>query len=101
MSVVNEETKVNSNCSVEQARVLHGQGQNQQAIDMLQKVIEEQANNMEARELLGDIYMACNEYTLARRQYRYIFDRRRHEVSAAIKLAEVYMCLPKKTGSSL
>ena len=71
------------------------QGENQKAIELLEKTIQEQPKNMAARELLGDIYFACELYNLARRQYRYIFNHRRHAVELALKLAQVYMCIPK------
>lgn len=81
---------------LQEAHSLHEAGQDEEAISLLETILEQEPNNMAARELLGDIYYARDEYKLARRQYRYVFDRRRHAVGAALKLAEVYLCLPKK-----
>lgn len=81
---------------VQEAQALREAGQVEEAIRLLTEILEQEPNNMRARELLGDIYYDLNEYKRARRQYRYVFDRRRHEVRIALKLVEVYLCLPKK-----
>ncbi len=82
--------------TIEEAKALCEAGQQERAIKPLKAIIEQEPNNITARELLGDIYYAREEYKLARQQYRYIFDRRRHNVEAALKLVEVYLCIPKK-----
>ncbi len=51
---------------------------------------------MATRERLGDIYYAQEKYQEARRQYRYIFERRRHAGDVALKLVQVYLCLPNR-----
>lgn len=81
---------------LQEARALYDEGRNEEAINLLNAILGQEPNDMAARELLGDIYYAREEYKSARRQYRYIFDRRRHAVRVALKLAEVYICLPKK-----
>jgi tetratricopeptide (TPR) repeat protein/transposase len=81
---------------VQEAQALHRAGQDEEAIRLLIEILGQEPNDMTARELLGDIYYARDEYKQARQQYRYVFDRRRHEVSVALKLVEVYLCLPKK-----
>lgn len=81
---------------VQEAQALREAGQVEEAIRLLTEILEQEPNNMKARELLGDIYYDRNEYKQARQQYRYVFDRRRHEVRVALKLVEVYVCLPKK-----
>lgn len=81
---------------LQEAQALYEAGKQEQAIRLLKSILEQEPNNMEARELLGDIYYAREQYTKARRQYRYIFDRRRHAVEAALKLAEVYLAIPNK-----
>jgi tetratricopeptide (TPR) repeat protein len=82
--------------TVEEATALYEAGQEETAIKLLKTIIEQEPNNMTARELLGDIYYAGEAYKSARQQYRYIFDRRRHEVRVALKLAEIYLCIPRK-----
>ncbi len=79
-----------------QAVELSKTGQVEKAITILKQVIERAPKNMGAREHLGDIYYEQEDYKQARRQYRYIYDRRRHEVDVALKLSEVYLCLPSK-----
>jgi tetratricopeptide (TPR) repeat protein len=81
---------------VQEAQALCEAGRVEEAICLLTEILEQETNNMRARELLGDIHYNLNEYKEARRQYRYIFDHRRHEVRVALKLVEVYLCLPKK-----
>ena len=80
---------------VQEAQALRKVGQIEEAIRLLIEILEQEPNNMTARELLGDIYYARKEYKQARRQYRYVFDRRRHEVRIALKLVEVYLYLGK------
>jgi tetratricopeptide (TPR) repeat protein len=82
--------------TIEEAQKLQEGGQEEAAIKMLKELIEQEPKNIAAREELGDIYYAREAYKLARQQYRYIFDRRRHEVGVALKLVEVYLCIPKK-----
>lgn len=81
---------------VQQAIALRDAGQVEEAIVLLQPHIEQEPNDMAARECLGDIYYAQEAYRKARRQYRYVFDRRRHAVDVALKLVEVYLCLPNR-----
>jgi tetratricopeptide (TPR) repeat protein len=81
---------------VQEAQALRDAGRVEEAICLLTEILEQEPNNMKARELLGDIYYDRDEYKQARQQYRYVFDRRRHEVRVALKLVEVYLCLPKK-----
>jgi len=81
---------------VEQAEALYKEGKVAEAIPLLQQQITHEPQDMAARELLGDIYFAQDQYKEARQQYRYLCDRRRYAVSAALKLVEVYLCLPKK-----
>ncbi|MBN2258312.1 MAG: tetratricopeptide repeat protein, partial [Anaerolineaceae bacterium] len=81
---------------VQEAQALCEAGLIEEAIRLLTEILEQEPNNMRARELLGDIYYDLNEYKPARQQYRYIFDRHRHEVRIALKLVEVYLCLPRK-----
>jgi tetratricopeptide (TPR) repeat protein len=85
---------------IEEAQALSEAGQEDEAIKLLQAILEQEPNHMVARELLGDIYYARDQYKSARQQYRYIFDRRRHEVDVALKLVEVYLCLPHKLGQA-
>ncbi len=87
---------VKTSPTVEEAQALHQAGQDKAAIEMLKEIVEQEPKDMTARELLGDIYAAAEEYKLARQQYRYIFDRRRHQVEVALKLVEIYLCIPKK-----
>ncbi len=65
-------------------------------ITALRQQVKRDPNDMAVRERLGDIYYAQEKYKEARRQYRYIFDRRRHAVDAALKLVRVYLCLPNR-----
>jgi len=78
------------------AVTLHEDGQLERIITALRRQIERKPNDMAAREQLGDFYYAQEEYKKARRQYRYIFEHRRHAVDAALKLAQVYLCLPNR-----
>jgi tetratricopeptide (TPR) repeat protein len=80
---------------VQEAQALCKAGQVEEAIRLLTEILEQEPDNMIARELLGDIYYARDKYKQARQQYRYVFDRRRREVRVALKLAEVYLCLAK------
>ncbi len=70
---------------VQEAQALREAGQVEEAICLLTEILEQEPNDMRARELLGDIYYDLNDYKRARRQYRYVFDRRRHEVRIALK----------------
>jgi tetratricopeptide (TPR) repeat protein len=81
---------------VQEAQALRDAGRFEEAIRLLIEILEQETNNMIARELLGDIYYDLDEYKQARQQYRYVFERRRHEVRVALKLVEVYLCLPNK-----
>ena len=58
--VQSEDKNVNLECPVQQARVLHEKGENQKAIEILEKVIKEQPKNMAARELLPDFISPVN-----------------------------------------
>ncbi len=71
-------------------------GQLERIITALRRQIERKPKDMAAREQLGDFYYAQEEYKKARHQYRYIFEHRRHAVDAALKLAQVYLCLPNR-----
>jgi tetratricopeptide (TPR) repeat protein len=75
---------------------LHEGGQLERIITALRRQIERKPKDMAAQEQLGDFYYVQEEYKKARRQYRYIFEHRRHAVDAALKLAQVYLCLPKR-----
>lgn len=81
---------------VQEARSLYEAGQVNEAILFLTEVLEQDYDNVKAREFLGDIYFARDEYYQARKQYRRIFDQHRHRVSAALKLVQVYLCLPHR-----
>jgi tetratricopeptide (TPR) repeat protein len=81
---------------VQQAIALHEAGEEEEAIALMEQYIEQEPNDMAAREYLGDIYYAQEAYQKARRQYRYVFERRRRAVDVALKLAEVYLCLPNR-----
>ena len=81
---------------VQQATALREAEQEKEAIALLEQHIEQEPNDMAAREYLGDIYYDQEAYQKARRQYRYVFDRRRHEVDVALKLVKVYLCLPNR-----
>jgi tetratricopeptide (TPR) repeat protein len=82
--------------SIQHALNLHEDGHMEKIIPTLRQQIEQEPNDMAIREKLGDIYYAQEKYKEARRQYRYIFERRRHAVDVALKLVEVYLCLPNR-----
>lgn len=82
--------------NIRHAVILYKDGQMERIITALLQQIEREPNDMAAREHLGDIYYAQKEYKKARRQYRYIFERRRHAVGVALKLVQVYLCLSNR-----
>lgn len=81
---------------VQQATALRESEQEKEAIALLEQHIEQEPNDVAVREYLGDIYYAQEAYQEARRQYRYVFDHCRQAVDAALKLVEVYLCLPNR-----
>ena len=92
----NKKEEIEANKQISQARALHEAGESEKAIDLLLEFIEKEPNQMTVHELLGDIYAACENFNKARYHYRYIYDRRRHEVEVALKLASIYLSQPKK-----
>mgnify|MGYP001600264643 FL=1 len=43
---------------LQEARVLSEAGEEEQAISLLETILEQEPNNMAARELMGDLYYA-------------------------------------------
>ena len=82
--------------AVQYAVTLHKDGRTEKIITALRRQIEREPNDMADREQLGDIYYAQEKYKEARHQYRYIFEHRRHAVDVALKLVQVYLCLPNR-----
>jgi len=82
------------------AVILYQDGQIEKIITTLRRQIKRNPKDMTTRERLGDIYYAQEEYKEARRQYRYIFEHCRHAVDAALKLVQVYLCLPNRLNQA-